>query len=142
MELPTVGRMPAIAELPTVSPPAPPITHRQSRELIQALHDAGWKLLITAPGIALVSHPLCDVEIPTPDYMTGSDAWPFATYSKLRQLQIVVGRTGDRIAAVFTRESACPWVRVSVRLTSFRRAVAYVREPWHPNPEEGQNDGG
>jgi hypothetical protein len=146
MHLPTVGAVPTIDDQPVVPAPTDKIKHAQTRQLLQTLHDCGWRYLVPRPGGVLFSHPLCDVEVPTPDHMraythsaTGAGRlgpYPFETYTMLRQLDANLHPSGDRLAAVFLRESSCPWVPVSIRPVSFRRAIAYVREDWSPLPKE------
>jgi len=104
-------------------------SHKPSQRLLDVLSQAGWTITARPwPGHAIMSHPASGAELPTPEYMKGNPSWPFETYYKLRQLTF--NYDGDRITAVFTRECAAPWVAVSERKISFKRATEYVQEEW------------
>ena len=107
------------------------VTHKPTRAVLEAIQAAGWVLTATPwPGNAIYSHPRSGEELPTPEYMKGSRAWPFDTFYRLRQ--ITFNYTGMKIDAVFIRECAAPWVKATTQRVSYRRAAEYVREEWTP----------
>src|SRR5262245_63921020 len=106
-------------------------THRQTRELLTALAEQRWKRVVGGRGI-LLSHPLSGIDVPTPEYMRGSEAWPFDTYSPLRQLSVFFGGPrGDRLVFKMSRTGP-PWVRTSERVLTYKAATEFVREVWDP----------
>lgn len=105
--------------------------HKPTAALIDALNDAGWTLTASrSPGHAVLSHLRSGEEMPTPEYMRGARSWPFPTYYKLRQLTFI--SDGDRITGIWSRECAAPWVTVTERKISFKKAMQYVNEQWAP----------
>jgi hypothetical protein len=109
----------------------PPIEHKQTAALMDALKAAGWTMTHERfPGNAIFSHPRSGEELPTPDYMRGSRSWPFDTYFKLRQ--VTFNYTGMKINAVWTRTCEAPWVAESSPKVSFKRAIEFVNEEWEP----------
>lgn len=107
------------------------IAHKPTRLIMQALRDGGWQQIARPfPGSVIFGHPLSGTELPTPDYMRGTTAWPFETFYRLRQVHF--NFEGERISAVWARTCTAPWVRVRMVRIPFSRAVDFIREDWTP----------
>lgn len=103
----------------------------QPIDLINEAKAVGWIFRAGRfPGEYQLDASIDDV--PTPDYMKGSSAWPFDTYLALRQVTFLV-RDG-KIAAAWTREGV-PWVRVKESRVSATKALAYIKA--HPRESAG-----
>lgn len=103
----------------------------QPIDLINAAKAVGWTFHVGRfPGEYRLDASTDNV--PTPEYMRGSSAWPFDTYLDLRQVTFLVN--GGRISAAWTREGV-PWVTVRETRVSATRALAYIEA--HPREQAG-----
>jgi hypothetical protein len=101
---------------------------RRVRQLCEALDQAGWRIEAGRfPGNYRADHPRMADERPIPEYMRGSRAWPFDTYTELRQLWFNIH--DGRLTFIQTR-TGVPWVAAQESTVTLPRALAYIQQPW------------
>lgn len=106
-----------------------PRRHKLSEDLIRALEDHGWEPIDLGHGRSLWNHPASNRELPTPAWAAAR--WPGRTYQELRQLSLVYSPAANRFFYVAKREGT-PWTGATETSLSFKKAIAYVSEPWEP----------
>lgn len=95
-------------------------TSAQVIDAVQAALRRGWRAYPSRGGY-VVNAPSSEVEHPTEDMHRW--AYPFDTYTRLRQIKLAVN--GDRVIGAWSVESV-PWVPGNDTRLSFKKAIEFL----------------